>query len=204
VWGFVREGQERACLCGADGRLDQPPLGGTPHLDSWQSAAVCWCPVLKGQELLASLPRPAYDCSPLRRGRASASCSPCRPEEGPWAGAVVDPSLWQLGRLVVPQFTVRHASLHLRLLRYGAQDAAYNVISGHRPRLWANVDSRGGLTAVEARWASVTCSRWEALRSGRQQPVAAAPAVHQGAPTADDGGARVHPLQRAAVAAAAT
>jgi hypothetical protein len=62
---------------------------------------------------------------------------------GPWAGAVVDPSLWQLGRLAVSHFTVCHASLRLRLLRRGEQDAAFNVASRHRPQLWADVDGRG-------------------------------------------------------------
>ncbi len=103
----------------------------------------------------------------------------------------------------VSHYTVCHASLRLHLLRRGEQDAAFNVGPGHRPRLWADVDGRGGLAAVEAWWASVMRSRWEALRMGRQQQVSAAPVVHQGAPSVCvvcDGGARVHPLQRAAAA----
>jgi hypothetical protein len=61
----------------------------------------------------------------------------------------------------------------------------FNVTSGHMPQMWADVDGRGGLAAI----VSLMCSRWEALWSGRQQPPAAAPAAHQGAPTEDD----VHP-----------
>ncbi len=124
--------------------------------------AACWCPVLKGQELLASLPPPAYLQSP-EEGPGQCQLQPYL--LGPWAGAVVDPSLWQLGRLAASHFTVRHASLRLRLLRRGVQDVAFNVVSGHRPQLWAGVDGRGGLTAVETRWASIMCSRWESLRS---------------------------------------
>ncbi len=56
---FTRAGKGLHSAVRADGSLDQPPLGGEPHLDSWQPAAVCWCPVLKGQELLATLPPPA-------------------------------------------------------------------------------------------------------------------------------------------------
>jgi hypothetical protein len=63
------------------------------------------------------------------------------------------------------------------------------------------MSGRGGLAAVgAARWALVMCSRWEAMRTGRQQQMSAVPAVHQGAPTVGDGCARVHPLQRAAAA----
>jgi hypothetical protein len=68
------------------------------------------------------------------------------PPVGALVGAVVAPSLWQLGRLAVSHFTARHS--RLRLLRRGAQDAAINVVSGHRPRMWADVDGRGGLAAV--------------------------------------------------------
>jgi hypothetical protein len=135
--GFVREGRNGpAFVVRADGRLDQPPPGGAPHLAPWQPAAVCWCPVLKGQELLASLPPPAY-LQPPEEGQDQCQLQPYL--LGPWTGAVVDPSLWQIGQLLaVSHFTVCHASLRLRLLRRrGEQDATFNVASGHRPRLWA-------------------------------------------------------------------
>ncbi len=38
---------------------------------------------------------------------------------GPWAGAVVDPTLWQLGQLAVSHFAVRHACLFAPPLRCG-------------------------------------------------------------------------------------
>ncbi len=97
---------------------------------------------------------------------------------------------------------MRHASLRLRLLRRGAQDAAFNVISGHRPRLWADVDGRGVLALLRADgrqscaavlggsviWAATAAGCCAGCASGRSNC------------GRDGGGARVHFLQRAAAA----
>ena len=44
----------------SDGRLDNGPMPEAGQPQGWLPAAVCWCPVLRGQELLANLPPPAY------------------------------------------------------------------------------------------------------------------------------------------------
>jgi hypothetical protein len=90
-----------------------------------------------------------------------------------------------------------------------AEDPEFSVIHGHRPRLWPGVDGSGGLLALEQRWQDLFTGKSVSLvsrlrvrdirdRSGRRRLEGAAAVVQTVAVVTG----RVHPLQRAAPAAA--
>ena len=84
-----------------------------------------------------------------------------------------------------------------------AEDPEFSVIHGHRPRLWPGVDGSGGLLAMERRWQdlfagkSVSLRVWD--RSGRCRLEGAAAVLADRCSMVTG---RVHPLERAAAAAA--
>jgi hypothetical protein len=182
------------------------PQAGAPR-DSLLLGTACSTsrPLLKGHEVLVELPPPAYlqpEGGPATQGTAELQPYLL----GSWAGVVIDPNMWQVGRLPVSHFTVRNAALRLRLLKQRRADPAFSLLAGHRPRLWADMAGQQGLAALEAGWAEDRVDRWRLLtaarvrRRGRGQaaPATAGPAA-SGALEAP-GAPRVHPLQRAAAA----
>ena len=197
-----RDAQGDAFAVRSDGRLDgladeevQLPAGG------WRPACVCWCPVLKGQQLLVELEAPPY----MQPAEAASVAPPggkvaLQPYVlGLWAGVIVDPNMWQVGRMHLSHYTVKDAALRLRLLRRRAADAEFTVAAGHRPRLWADPSGRAGLAGLEAGWAAALHDRWLQLK-GARQPRAARSSGAITAGVAADTAPRVHPLQRAAAA----
>ena len=88
------------------------------------------------------------------------------------------------------------------MLDMQAADPDFSVAYGKRPRLWPCPDASGGLLALERRWQSLFSNKCVLLRARsrsarRGPPEAAAAALPASAVTG-----RVHPLERAAVAAA--
>jgi hypothetical protein len=83
-----------------------------------------------------------------------------------------------------------------------AEDPEFSVIHGHRPRLWPGADGSGDLLALERRWQELFTGKSVSLRardrSGRRRLEGAAAVVQTAAAVTG----RVHPLQRAAAAAA--
>jgi hypothetical protein len=78
-----------------------------------------------------------------------------------------------------------------------AADPDFSVAYGQRPRLWPCPDGSGGLLALEQRWQSCVLLRVRSRSARRREPEPAAAAL----PAATVTG-RVHPLERAAAAAA--
>lgn len=185
-----------------DGRL-APLAGDCASTSSWVPAAVAWCPVAKGQQLLVQLPPPEHL---VKEATADADSAPPKLQPyllGAWQDVWVDPNVWAVGPQHVSHYLVKSAARRVLLLGLRASDPGLSMVHGRQPKLWPGVDGSGGLLALEDRWQAVwsrKCSRLRAqARSARRRMVAAAPAVPLDAGAVITG--RVHPLERAAAAA---
>jgi hypothetical protein len=114
----------------------------------------------------------------------------------------VDPNAWAIGPLPVSHFVVKAAARRGLLMGLRAEDPEFSVIHGQRPRLWPGADGSGGLLAMEWRWQDLFTGKSVSLRardrSGRRRLEGVAAVVQTAAVVTG----RVHPLQRAAAAAA--
>ena len=156
----------------------------------------------KGQQLLVKVPPPEH----LIKEAPSAidpDSSKLQPYLlGAWQEVWVDPNAWAIGPLPVSHFVVKAAARRVLLMGLRAEDPEFSVIHGHRPRLWPGADGSGGLLAMERRWQDLFAGKSVSLRvrdrSGRRRLEGAAAVVQTVAVVTG----RVHPLERAAAAAA--
>jgi hypothetical protein len=195
-------GGERGYVVRHDGRL--APLEAECDLRDvgWEPAVVVWCPVAKGQQLLVKVPPPAHL---VKEAPTGIDQDPAKLQPylmGMWQDVWVDPNAWAIGPLPVSHFVVKSAARRKLLLDMQAADPDFSVAYGQRPRLWPCPDGSGGLLALEQRWQSLFSNKCVLLRvrsrsARRREPEPAAAALPAAAVTG-----RVHPLERAAVAAA--
>jgi hypothetical protein len=165
---------------------------------------VVWCPVAKAQQLLVQVPPPAHL---IKDAPASIDQAPAKLQPylmGMWQDVWVDPNAWAIGPLPVSHFVVKSAARRMKLLLdLQAADPDFSVAYGQRPRLWPCPDGSGGLLALEQRWQSLFSNKCVLLRvrnrSARRRAPEPAPAALPAAAVTG----RVHPLERAAVAASA-
>jgi hypothetical protein len=164
---------------------------------------VVWCPMAKGQQLLVQVQPPAHL---VKEAPTSIDQDPAKLQPylmGMWQDVWIDPDAWAIGPLPVSHFVVKCAAARRKLLLdLQAADPAFSVAYGQRPRLWPCPDGSGGLLALEQRWQSLFSNKCVLLRvrnrsACRRPPEPAAVALPAAAVTG-----RVHPLERAAVAAA--
>jgi hypothetical protein len=161
-----------------DGRVAPAP-GGLPPLVAahgpgyWQAACVAWCPVLKGQKLLASL-RPDPHLGGIKAfdeavDEATQRCSLQAWVLGEWGpGFWVDPNVWGLGGTPLTDYVVSAAAGRLKLLALCRNDPGFNPAEGVRPKLFAAHGQPGsGLGPLVARQEQVFAERWRALGDGR-------------------------------------
>jgi len=181
-----------------DGRLatlDDAQGGGA----DWQPACVVWCPVAKGQHLLATVPAPAHLVKEAP-SEFDPDASKLQPYLlGAWQAVWVDPNAWAVGPLPVSHFLVKAAARRLLLLGLRAGVAGFSVVDGHRPRLWPGPGGCEGLLWLEQRWHTAYTSKCASLRARmglarRRVEVAVGP--QQPAVVVE----RVSPYERAAAA----
>ena len=198
-----------------DGRLGpaaglQMPAWGAEV--GWHAAAVVWCPVAKGQELLVVVEPDAHLAQV--EAIATAEGETCKlqawllPAAAPGEGRV-DPNVWGVGRLPVSSFVVSAATDRLKVLGMARLKADFVPCEGVRPGLFS-VAGRPevGLAAVEADQVQVYKARWLALSAGHQvQPRSVRPRLPEDergcCPLYDaswmrESVARAHPCERAA------
>ena len=209
-WVAQVEAQGAPCfVVREDGRLAPLPARGVVEgvRDCWQPACICWCPLAKGQRQLLDLAPPDH----VLRGRQAALHPYLL---GPWHSVWVDPNAWAVGGLPLTHYTVKSAARRLLLLSLCRSDSSFVAADGHRPRLW-HMGPGSGLAGLEDRWRRVYAAKLRQLpaqleldggvegrRVRRRPELPACPLyapgwVHQAQQ-------RVHPYQRAALAAAAS
>jgi len=199
-----------------DGRLGKPEdvqqlAPGVSGLQ-WCEAAVVWCPVAKGQELLVEVaPDPHLAVVPAFAAAEGEACQLqawLMPGVGP-GESQVDPNVWGVGRLPVSSFVVSAATDRLKVLGMARLKDEFVPCEGVRPRLFAVADDPNvGLAAMEAVQGQAYKARWQALAAGHQvQPRNVRPRLPE-----DERGccplyeaawmrasvARLHPCERAA------
>ena len=149
-----------------------PPVVAAQGAGAWRPALLVWCPVLKGQELLASLrPDPhldgiaAFDAVDEETQLCSLQAWVLG-EQGP--GVWVDPNVWGLGGSPLTAYVVRAAAGRLKGLAMCRTDPGFNPAEGVRPKLFAaHGQPATGLGPLLARQQQVFAERWTALGEGR-------------------------------------
>lgn len=161
-----------------DGRVAPAPQGLPPAVaaqqgaGAWRAACVVWCPVLKGQELLASLrPDPHLGGIPAFEAvdEETQRCSLQAWVQGGWeSGVWVDPNVWGLGGTPLTAYVVRDAAARLKVLAMCRLDPSFNPAEGVRPKLFAaHGQPATGLGPLTSRQEQVFSERWGALVEGR-------------------------------------
>ena len=161
--------QQSAFSVRPDGRLG-PLQGPLPaHLQAvpsprWKVACVVWCPVVKGQQLLAEVTtgRHLHSIQKFAEAPVQAYLMGAWEDGEVW----VDPNVWGLGKMPLSHYVVRDAAQRLTVLGMCRRKEEFVPCEGVRPAIFAvQGQADTGLAAVEAKQVALFRARWAALQA---------------------------------------